>query len=124
MFIDRGVFFDEHIARRHISFGLVIIVIRDEILDRILGKELAKFRIKLRCERLVRRHNQRWPAQARDHMRHGVSLTGAGHPEQGLIFEPVFDALDQFDDRLRLIARRLERLMQLIRAIGECDDQR
>ena len=42
-------------------------------------------------------------------------------PEQRLEGEPVVDALDQLGDRLGLVARRRERLVQLERAIGKSE---
>ena len=59
VFIDARIFFDEHVARRHVGFGLVVVVIRHEILHRVFRKKLAHLRIQLRRERFVRRHDER-----------------------------------------------------------------
>ncbi len=108
--VDAGILFDEQIARRHVGFGLVVVVVGDEILDRVFREELAHLGIQLRRQGLVRRHDQRRPPQLRDDIGHGVGLARAGHTQQGLERQPVLDALDQSGNRLRLIARRLERL--------------
>ena len=120
--VDRRILLDVQIARRHIRFGLVIIVIGNEILDRIFGKELAEFGIELRRERLVRREHDRRPAGACDHVGHGVGLARARHAKQRLISEPVLDALDQLVDRLRLVAGRQKRLVQLVGTVGKRHD--
>ncbi len=49
MFIDGGVFLDKKITLRNIGLGLVIVVIRNKVLHRILGKEFAHFRVQLGC---------------------------------------------------------------------------
>ena len=37
--VDGGFFFDVDVARGNVGFGLVVVVIADEILDRVAGKE-------------------------------------------------------------------------------------
>jgi len=39
--VDGAVFLDEEVALRHVSLGLVIVVVADEILDCVFRKELA-----------------------------------------------------------------------------------
>ncbi len=124
MLIDRRILLDEGIARRHIGFRLIVVVIRDEILDRIFRKKLAHFRIQLRRQRLIRRHDDGRTTQARNDIGHGVGLARARHAEQGLIFQAILKTFGNLGDGLGLITRRLERLVQSIRAIGECRDQR
>ena len=87
--VDARVLLDEQVARGHVGLGLVVIVVGDEILDRVLGEELAHLGIQLRRQRLVRRDDQRRPPLARDHVGHGVGLARAGHAEQRLVGEPV-----------------------------------
>ena len=122
--VDAGIFFDEQVARRHIGLGLVVVVIGDEILDRVFREELAHLRIQLRRQRLVRRHDQRRPPRLRDDVGHGVGLARTGHPQQGLVGQAVIDALDQLGDGLRLVASGLKRLKEAKRAIGEGDEHR
>ncbi len=122
--VDARILLDEQVARRHVRFGLVVIVVRDEVLDRVLGKEFAHLGIELRGERLVGRHDQRRTAHARDHVRHRVGLARAGYAQQRLEREPVLDAFRQRRDGLGLVAGRLERLMQPVQAAGERDDLR
>jgi hypothetical protein len=119
VFVDARILLDVQVLRRHIGFGLVVIVVGDEILDRILGKELAHFGVELRGERLVRRHDERGTAQARDHVRHRVGLPGPRHAEQCLKSEPVAHTFRELLDRLGLIARRREGLMQAEGTVGK-----
>ena len=37
--VDGGFLFDVDVARRDVGFGLVVIVIADEVLDRVVGEE-------------------------------------------------------------------------------------
>ena len=124
VFVDARILLDEQIARRHVGFGLIVIVVGDEILDCVFREELAHFRIQLRRQRLVRRHDQRRPAQAGNDVGHGESLARAGHPQQGLVRQAVLDPLDQPGDRGGLVAGRRKRLEQTEGTIGEGDEHR
>ena len=61
--VDRRVLFDVRVARGDVRLGLVIVVVRDEVLDGVVRKELAHFAIQLRGECLVVREDQRRPLQ-------------------------------------------------------------
>ena len=63
LFVDGGFFFDVDAARRNEGFGLVVVVIADEIFDGVRGKEGLEFVIQLRGEGLVMRQHQRRTAQ-------------------------------------------------------------
>ena len=39
--VDRGVLLDVGVARGHVGLGLVVVVVRDEVLDRVVREELA-----------------------------------------------------------------------------------
>ena len=62
--VDRAVLLDEQVALRHVGLGLVVVVVADEVLDRVLREELAELAVELRRERLVRREHDRRPADA------------------------------------------------------------
>ena len=111
--IDGRVFFNEQIALRHIGFRLVVVVIADEILDRVFREKLAEFAVKLRGQCFVRRKHNRWPAQPRNHIGHGVGFARAGYAQQGLEHFTIVDAFHQLVDGLRLVARWQVRLKQL-----------
>ncbi len=120
--VDRRILFDIEVARRHVGFGLIVVVVRDEILDRVVRQELAELGVELGCQRLVRSQHQRRPASARDDVGHCVGLAGTGDAEQRLERQAVVDPFDQLVDRFGLIARRHERLMEFERAIRESGD--
>ena len=82
--VDRAVLLDVEVARRDVRFRLVVVVVRDEVLDGVVREELAELRVELRRERLVRREHERRPAGARNDVGHRVRLAGAGDAEQRL----------------------------------------
>ncbi|KAF1858232.1 hypothetical protein Lal_00014732 [Lupinus albus] len=120
--VDRRVLFDEQVALRHVRFRLVVIVVRDKILDGILREEFAELRIQLGREGLVRGEHDGGTARAGDHVGHRVRLAGTGHAEQRLVHQAVLDAFHQALDRRGLVARGREGLVQLERGVRERDD--
>ena len=107
--VDRAVLLDEEVALRHVGLGLVVVVVADEVLDRVLREELAELAVELRRQRLVGREDDRRPADLGDHVGHREGLARAGDAEQRLERQAVADALDQPVDRRRLVARRRDR---------------
>ena len=85
LLVDVGFFLDVGVGARHVRFGLVIVVVADEILDRVLREELAELAVELRGERLVRREDERGALHLLDHLRHGEGLARAGDAEQDLV---------------------------------------
>ena len=128
LLVDRRGLLDVGVGARHVRLGLVIIVIRDEVLDGIVGKERLHLAVELRGQNLVGCEDQRRLLHLRNDVRHGESLARAGHPEQHLLARAAPYALDQLGDRLRLVARRPEvraqierdpRLRPLVRGVGQ-----
>ena len=113
LLVDRGIFFDVGVRARDIGFRLVVVVIRDEVLDRVVGEEILELAIELRRQRLVRRENERGALRALDHLRHRKGLAGAGDAQEHLRALVVVHAFDQFLDRGGLVAGGLERRDQL-----------
>ena len=111
--IDIRILLNIGIRTRDICLGLVIIVVADEILDRILGKELFEFTVQLRGERLVMRDNQRRSLQLFNDIGHREGFAGTGYAEQRLKLVALTEALHQFCNRLRLVAGRCVRRMQM-----------
>ena len=108
LLVDRAVLLDVGVGARDVGFGLVVIVIGDEILDRVVGEERLELAVELRGQRLVGREDQRGPLRFLDHLRHGEGLARAGHAEQHLVALPRARRRNQFADRGWLIAARLE----------------
>ena len=108
LLVDRGFLLDIGVGARDIGLGLVVVVIADEIFDRVVRKEAPELAVELGRERLVGREHQRRALRLLDHLGHGEGLARAGDAEQhlGAVLAP--DALDQVGDRLRLVALGLE----------------
>ena len=105
--VDGGVFFDEEIALRHVGLRLVVVVVTDEILDRVLWKKFAELAVQLGCKGLVRRKNDGRAAQPGNHIGHGESFARTGHAQQGLENFTVIDTFDQLLNCRGLITCRL-----------------
>ncbi len=52
--VDRGVLLDVGVRLRDVRLGLVVVVVGDEVLDRVVGQQLAELVGQLRGQRLVR----------------------------------------------------------------------
>ena len=98
------VLLDIGVGARDIGFRLVIVVIGDEILHRVVGKEALELAVELRRQRLVRSQDQGRPLRRLDHLGHGEGLARAGDAEQHLGALVAVRALDQFGDGGGLIA--------------------
>ena len=106
LLVDGRVLFDVGVGARHIGFGLVVVVVADEIFHRVVGEEALELAIELRGQRLVRRQDDGGALRRLDHLGHGVGFSGAGDAEQNLRAVVAVDALDQFLDGGRLVALR------------------
>ncbi|MNS73539.1 hypothetical protein D3C72_1069820 [compost metagenome] len=93
MLVDRRVLLDEQVALRHVGFRLVVVVVADEVLDRVLREKVAELAVQLRRQGLVRGEDDGGPAHARDDVGHGVGLARAGHAQQGLEGQSVGNPL-------------------------------
>ena len=69
--VDRRFLLDVNVAGGNVGFGLVIVVIRDEVFDRVVREERLELVIELRRQSLVVRHNQRRTVQLLDDLGHG-----------------------------------------------------
>ena len=85
LLVDVGFLLDIGVGARDVGFGLVIVVVGDEIFDRVVGKEALELAVELRRQRLVGREDQRRTLGRLDHFRHGEGLAGAGDAEQHLV---------------------------------------
>ena len=106
--VDRRFLLDVRVARRNVGFRLVVVVVADEVLDRVLRKEAAEFLEELRGQGLVVRHHQRRPVHARDGLGHRVGLARPGHAEQHLMLVAAVQSFDQLRHGAHLVATELE----------------
>jgi hypothetical protein len=106
--VDRAVLVDEGVRRGDVGLGLVVVVVADEVLDRVVREEGLELAVQLRRQGLVGRHHQGRLLHVLDDVGDGVGLARAGHAQQRLLRQAVLEAGGQPRDRLRLVARRRE----------------
>ena len=111
--VDRGVLLDVGVRGRHVGFRLVVVVVRDEVLDGVAREVLLELAVELRRERLVVREHERRTLHGLDHVRDGVRLSGTGDAKQRLVREARLDAVDERGDGGRLVAGRRVLRLQL-----------
>ena len=107
LLVDRGVLLDIGVGARDVGFRLVVVVIGDEILDRVVGEEALHLAVELCRQRLVRRQHQRRALHVLDHLGDGEGLAGPGDAEQHLVPLALAQRPVKLFDRLRLVARGL-----------------
>ena len=88
----------------NIGFRLVVVIIGNEILNRIIGEEFTELRAKLRCKGLVMSQHQCGAVGFGDDVRHGEGLAAAGNTQKHLFIQSGFQSGRQKLDGLRLIA--------------------
>ncbi|SIK18859.1 Uncharacterised protein [Mycobacteroides abscessus subsp. abscessus] len=103
--VDRRVLLDEGVGLRDVRFRLVVVVVGDEVLDRVVGQELAELVGQLGGEGLVRRHDERGPLHLFDEPRRRRRLAGAGGAEEDDVALTGVEALGDLTDRGGLVAR-------------------
>ena len=104
LLVDRRVLLDIGVGARDVGLGLVVVVIRDEILDRVLREEALELAIELGGERLVRREHEGRALRRLDHLGHGEGLARAGDAEQHLVALMRVHLGDELGDGRGLIA--------------------
>ena len=108
LLVDRGVFLDVDVALRDVGFGLIVVVIADEVVDGVVRKELLELGEQLGGQGLVVRHDQHRPLHLLDHVGHREGLARAGHAHQHLVLFAAAQARGEGLDGLGLIAGRLK----------------
>ena len=107
LLVDGAVLLDIGVGARDIGFRLVVVVIGDEILDRVLREELLELAVELGRQRLVGRQDQRRALQRLDHLGHGEGLARAGDAQQHLVALVCARRRHQLGDGRGLVAGRL-----------------
>ena len=111
--VDRGVLLDVGVGRRDVRLGLVVVVVGDEVLDRVAREELPHLPVELGGEGLVGREHQGRPLDGADDVRDGEGLSRPGHPEEGLVGETVPEPVHEGGDGRPLVAGGPEVRLQL-----------
>ena len=89
LLVNDRLLLDIDVAGWHVGFGLVVIVVRNKIFDRIFRKERLEFLVELRRERLIVGKNQRGALSLLNDAGNSESLSTAGYAEQDLVFEAI-----------------------------------
>jgi hypothetical protein len=89
--VDRRVLLDIGVGLRDVRLGLVVVVVRDEVLDGVVRKELTELGGELGRERLVGCHDKGRPLQLLDQPCGGRALSRAGGTEQHDVLLPRLD---------------------------------
>ncbi len=108
LLVHRAILLDIGVGARDIGLGLVVIVIGDEILDRVVREEALELAIELGGERLVGGEHEGGALGRLDHLGHGEGLARAGDAEQHLVALMRVDLRHQLGDGRRLVALGLE----------------
>ena len=87
--VDGGVLLDVGVGLRDVRLGLVVVVVGDEVLDRVVGQHLAQLVGELGGERLIRQHDEHRPLQPLRDPGHRGGLAGAGRAEQTVCASPA-----------------------------------
>ena len=104
LLVDRGVLLDVGVGLGDVGLGLVVVVVGDEVLDRVVGEELAQLVGELGGEGLVGLEHEHRPLDLLGHPGHGRGLAGAGRAEQDDVLDAAVDPLGDLRDRGRLVA--------------------
>ena len=83
--VDRRVLLDVDVGGRDVRLGLVVVVVADEVLDRVPRQELPQLAVELRGQRLVVGEHQRGLAVVGDGVRQRHRLARPGDAEQRLV---------------------------------------
>ena len=112
-FVDRHFFIDVQIPFCKICFRLVIVVMRDKVIDCIFWKIACNFMVQLPRQRFVVAEDERWDIQSFNHVRHSKGLAASRNSEQNAAFLPIFQLLDKRIDSAGLVSRWFEFTVQL-----------
>ena len=115
MFVYRGIFLDKGVRTWDIGFRLIVVVVRDEILNGVFRKELFHLAVQLRRQGFIGRQHHGRTLQVGNDVGNGKGFTRAGYPQQRLMRETILQPLFQTANRFWLIARRTESGIQFER---------
>ena len=103
LLVGGGVLFDIGIRVGDVCLRLVVVIVGDEVLYGVVGKELPKLLAQLSRQRLVVGQHQRGAVHLFDDLGHGVRLAGAGDALEHLLPQAILQPLRQLLDSLGLV---------------------
>ena len=104
LLVDGGVLLDVGVGPRHVGLGLVVVVIGNEILDRVVREERLHLAVELGRQGLVGGQHQGRALHPFDHVGHGEGLARPGDAEQHLVALATVQPVGQGGDGLGLVA--------------------
>ena len=107
LLVDGEVFLDVQVGARDIRLGLVVVVIRDEILHGVVREERLHLGVELCREGLVMAHDEGGAVDFFDYIGYREGLAGACHAEQYLSRSSGVQTVHKRLYRLRLVTSRL-----------------
>ncbi len=108
LLVDGRFLLDVGVGLGDVGLGLVVVVIGDEVLDRVVGEERLELLVELGGQGLVVGEDEGGPVHAGEDGGDGEGLAAARDPEQDLVLVPAQEPGRQLVDRPRLVAARLE----------------
>ena len=106
--VDGEVLLDIGVRRRNESLRLIVVVIGNEILHGVFGKELLELAVELGREGLVVAEDQRRTVQLGQHIGDGEGLSGTGDAQKRLGRVAPSQPFHELADGLGLVAGGLE----------------
>ncbi len=106
LIVHHRLFLDVGIGYRQIGLGLVEIVIRDEVMHRVLWKKRTVLLRELRGESLIVRNHKRGFVKCGYHVCYAKCLTRARGSEKRLLSLASRKAIEECGNGLRLVACR------------------
>ncbi len=102
--ISRGIFFDVDVALGDVGFGLVVVVVADEVGDGVVGEDFLEFFVKLGGEGFVVGDDEHGAAELGGDVGHGEGFSGAGDAHEDLVLFSFVEAFDEGVDGGGLVA--------------------
>ena len=102
-FVDGRVLLDIQVGLGDVGFGLVIVVIGDEIFHRVVREKFLEFPVELGRQGLVGGQDQGGQVYLGNDVGYGESLAGARDPQEHLMGVLRPDPLNQFLNGLGLV---------------------
>ena len=104
LFVDVGVFLDVEVGAGDVGFGLVVVVVADEVFDGVVGEEFLELGGELGGEGLVVGYDEGGSLEFLDDVGHGEGLAAAGDAHECLVDHVAGGAVDKLVDGLGLVA--------------------
>ena len=106
--VDGQILFDEGSARGDVGLWLIVVVVADEVLDQVVGKEFLEFTVELRSQGFVVAQHQSGSLRPLNHIGHRERLARACDAKEGLVGHPSVQSFDQLSNGFGLITLGLE----------------